>query len=72
MFQGRDDIQFSIAQEGFANEFLTLKSKARAVQHVMLHKVFKLQCDKIDAICTGLDSVNLTEFLLVNGVPINY
>ena len=47
------------------------KSKARAVQHVMLHQVFKLQRDKSDAICTGLDSVNLTEFLLVNGVPIN-
>ena len=37
----------------------------------MLHQVFKLQRDKSDAICTGLDSVNLTEFLLVNGVPIN-
>ena len=71
MFQGRDDIQFLMAQAGFANEFLTLKSKARAVQHVMLHQVFKLQRDKSDAICTGLDSVNLTEFLLVNGVPIN-
>ena len=37
----------------------------------MLHQVFKLQRDKIDAIHTGLDSVNLTEFLLVNGIPIN-
>ena len=71
MFQGRDDIQFLMAQAGFANEFLTLKSKERAVQHVMLHQVFKLQRDKIDAIHTGLDSVNLTEFLLVNGIPIN-
>ena len=71
MFQGRDDIQFLMAQAVFANEFLTLKSTARAVQHVTLHQVFKLQRDKIDAIRTGLDSVNLTEFLLVSGVPIN-
>ena len=32
----------------------------------MLHQVFKLRCDEIDAIRTGLDSVNLTEFLLIN------
>ena len=66
MLQVRDDIQFLMAQAGFANEFLTLKSKTRAVQHVMLHQVFKLRRDEIDAIRTGLDSVNLTEFLLMN------
>lgn len=48
------------------HEFLTLKSTARAVQHVMLHQVFTLRRDEIDAIQTGLDSVNVTEFLLIN------
>ena len=66
MLQGRDDVQLLMTQAGFANEFLTLKSKARAVQHILLHQVFELRRDETDAIRTGLDSVNLTEFLLMN------
>lgn len=53
-----------MTQAGFANEFLTMK--ARAVQRILLHQVFKLRRDEIDAIRTGLDCVNLTEFLLMN------
>ena len=66
MLQGRDDVQLLMTQAGFANEFLTLKSKARAVQRILLHQVFELQGDETDAIRTGLDSVNLAEFLLMN------
>ena len=44
-----------------------MKSKARAVQHILLHQVFKMQRDEMDAIRTGLDSINLTEFLFMNG-----
>ena len=66
MLQGRDDVQLLMTQAGFANEFLTLKSKARAVQRILLHQVFELRRDETDAIRTGLDSVNLAEFLLMN------
>ena len=36
------------------------------ISHIEEHKVFKLRCDEINAIRTGLDSVNLAEFLLIN------
>ena len=51
---------------GFANEFVTVDSKARAVQHILLHKVFKVRRDEIDAIRMGMDSVNLIDFLFIS------
>ena len=36
------------------------------ISHIEEHKVFKLRRDEINAIRTGLDSVNLAEFLLIN------
>ena len=54
-------------QAGFVNEFLTVDSKARAVQHILLHQVFKVRRDEIDAIRMGMDSVNLTDFLSISG-----
>lgn len=36
------------------------------ISHIEEHQVFKLWRDEINAIRTGLDSVNLTEFLLIN------
>lgn len=60
----RDDIQLLLTQAGFVNEFLTMTSKARAVQYVLLHQVFKARRDEIDAIRMGMDSITLTDFLL--------
>ena len=51
---------------GFANEFVTVDSKARAVQHILLHEVFKVRRDEIDAIRMGMDSVNLIDFLFIS------
>lgn len=59
-------MQLLLTQAGFANEFLTMDSKARAVQHILLHQVFKTRRDEIDAIRLGMDSINLTEFLSIS------
>ncbi|XP_031551674.1 uncharacterized protein LOC116288949 [Actinia tenebrosa] len=64
--EARDDIQFLLTQAGFANELLTLKSRGRAVQHILLHQVFKVRRDEIEDIRKGLDSVCLTELLMAN------
>lgn len=66
MLQARDDIQLLLGQAGFANEFLSMESRARAVQHILLHQVFKARRDEIDAIRMGMDSINLTDFLLTS------
>lgn len=64
--QGRDDIQLLLTQAGFVNEFLTMTSKAGAVQYVLLHQVFKARRDDIDAIRMGMDSITVTDFLLTS------
>lgn len=43
-----------------------MDSKARAVQHILLHQVFKTRRDEIDAVRLGMDSINLTEFLSIS------
>ena len=59
-------MQLLLTQAGFANKFLAMDCKARAVQHSLLHQVFKTRRDEIDAIRIGMDSINLTEFLSIS------
>ena len=63
----RDDIAMLLYQSGFGNKkHLTLETKCKAVQCILITQVFKLRIDQIEDLMTGLNSLGILELLRTN------
>ena len=62
----RDDIAMLLYQSGFGNEHLTLQTKSKAVQCILVNQVFKLRRDQIADLMAGLNSLGILELLHTN------
>ena len=63
VLQSRNDIQNRLLQAGFAHELSSSGNKYRAIQDILVHKVFKYRRDEIDGLQKGMESLQLIKFL---------
>lgn len=64
--QLRDDIQSLLGEAGFTTELLSPLNKDRAIQDILIHRVFKYRREEIQGLREGMDSLHLLNFLCVS------